>query len=159
MICVIVLIVFGILGIFSASHRKIAGEAFRCVFRQSTFRKCDSGIDIKIKSSLVAKLMKFNQPIAKLVYKRFGLLSWIFTILFLVSIIWTGVVAYNIIVYNNCYGPNADPDACFLTNGEQEIVEQDLIDCKDPLCETGRCVVCEGECNCTQCNGDNNNNF
>lgn len=148
MICLIVMIIFGILGIFSASHRKIAGEAFRCVFRQATFRKCDSGMDIKIKSNLVGKLMKKNPKSAKIVYKNFELLSWIFTILMIGSLIWSGVSVYNLVVYDNCNGQNSD-DICILSNG---IHNGNLVNCGDPLCEDGKCTECGDDCDCQECN-------
>jgi len=52
MICVVALIVFGILGIFSAKYRVIAKEAFDCVFRKITLRKCDSRLDSRLKSEI-----------------------------------------------------------------------------------------------------------
>ena len=55
-LCVIALIVFGILGIFSASHREYAKEAFNCVFRKATFRPCNTDFNkkLKVKASLFA---------------------------------------------------------------------------------------------------------
>ena len=49
MACLIALIIFGIMGIFSASHRALAKEAFICVFKRVTFRPCDTGFKEKIK--------------------------------------------------------------------------------------------------------------
>jgi hypothetical protein len=147
MICLIVMIVAGILGIFSLSYRKIAGEAFRCVFRQTTFRKCDSGVDIRIKSNLVAKTMKHSPATARFIYKRFNLLSFIFTILLVGSLVWSGVSAYNLIVHNNCVGPDADPEECIF------VPDNEVVQCKDPLCEGGECTECEGDCDCLDCAG------
>jgi hypothetical protein len=149
MICLVVLIVFGILGIFSAKYRKIAVEAFHCVFRQATLRKCDSGMDIKIKSKTVAKIMKHSPKAARFVHKNFTVLSWIFTILFITSLVWTGVIAYNVVVYNNCYGPNADSSACILTNGQ--LFGNNNDNCQDINCPTGNCTECEN-CTCEDCN-------
>ena len=109
MICLLTFIVFGILGIFSASHREIAKEAFQCVFKRTTFRKCDSGTDIKVKGKIVGTLMKKSPKSAKIVHNHFEFISWIFTILFFVSLIYSGVSAYNLIVHDNCVGPDADP--------------------------------------------------
>lgn len=150
MICLIVLIVAGILGIFSASQRKLAKEAFHCVFRQTTFRKCNSGMDVRIKSSLVAKLMRFSPNSAKVVYRHFGLLSWIFTILMVVSFIWSGFLVYNIVVYNNCNGPDPS-EFCIITGNGGITTPGDIVDCKDPLCVNGTCVECGEDCECHDC--------
>lgn len=148
MICLVALIVFGILGIFSASHRKIAAEAFNCVFRQATLRKCNSGMDVRIKSSVVGKLMKVSPKGAKIVHKNFELFSWIFTLLLIISLAWSGVSIYNLIVYDDCNGPNADPGSCILTS---ENDQKDIVDCSDPSCSLGNCTECENGCNCTNC--------
>jgi hypothetical protein len=55
--CIIALIVFSIMGIFSASHRALAKEAFSCVFKRITFRPCDTGFQEKIKGKILSKLI------------------------------------------------------------------------------------------------------
>ena len=70
MICVIALIVFSILGIFSATHRKLAAEAFGCVFKKATLRKCASGMDVKIKGKITGTFMKYSPKLAKVIYKH-----------------------------------------------------------------------------------------
>lgn len=116
MICVIALIVFGILGIFSASHRLIAKEAFECVFRRITLRKCETGLDKRLKAQITGKLMKRFPKTGKQVYKHFELLSWIFLILLLASIFFAGQGIYNAAVYGNCYGPGST-EFCPLSPG------------------------------------------
>ena len=146
MICLIALIVFGILGIFSASHRELAKEAFKCVFRTTTFRKCESSTDVKIKGKVVGSLMKVSPTSARIVHKNFEFISWIFTILFIVSLIYSGLVLYNLAVHDNCNGPDADPDTCIFTPDET------LIDCGDPLCDNdGHCETCGEDCDCMDC--------
>ncbi len=105
MICVIALIIFSILGIFSATHRKLAAEAFDCVFRKSTGRKCASGMDVRIKSKITGTFMKFSPKFGKIIYRHFELASWIFVILFIVTTAYLGFGAYNFYLYGNCYGP------------------------------------------------------
>ena len=56
MACLIALIIFGIMGIFSASHRALAKEAFICVFKRVTFRPCDTGFKEKIKGKISRNL-------------------------------------------------------------------------------------------------------
>jgi hypothetical protein len=102
------MIIFGILGIFSATHRKIALEAFDCVFRRVTLRKCESGLDKRLKSQITGKLMRKNPSVARFTFRHFELISWFFTILFIVSLISTGIGGYNYYLYGNCNGPNED---------------------------------------------------
>lgn len=108
MICILALIVFGILGIFSATHRKIAREAFDCVFRRVTLRSCESGLDVRLKSQITGSLMRRNPALARFTFKHFETLSWAFTILMVLSIIYTAIGGYNYYLYGNCNGPNKE---------------------------------------------------
>lgn len=105
MICVIALIVFGVIGIFSASHRKLAKEALDCVFRKATLRKCRTNLDERIRSEISGYLITKNEKAAGFVYRNFQLLSWSFTLLLLLSIGYTAYGGYNYYRYGNCYGP------------------------------------------------------
>ncbi len=100
--------VFGILGIFSATHRKVAKEAFDCIFKRVTLRKCTTGLDTRLKSTIVGKLLKSHPRTGKQIYKHFELISWAFTILLIVSMVWTGVSGYNYYAYGNCNGPTIE---------------------------------------------------
>lgn len=51
-LCLVALVVFGILGIFSAKYRELAKEAFGCFFKTIQLKPCDSKLDQRIKSSL-----------------------------------------------------------------------------------------------------------
>ncbi|MAG08203.1 hypothetical protein CMO89_01915 [Candidatus Woesearchaeota archaeon] len=108
MICVLALIVFGVLGIFSATHRKLAAEAFDCVFRRMTFRKCTSNLDQRLKSQITGRMMRKNVKLARIVFRHFELLSWFFLIMFFSSMIYSGFIVYNYALYGNCYGPESD---------------------------------------------------
>ncbi len=145
MICVLAMIVFGIMAIFSASHRPIAKEAFDCVFRRITLKKCKSGLDVRLKAKLIGKLMQKNSKLARPVYKYFEVVSWLFVIIFFVSLIFTVQAGYNLVMYDNCVGPDADPDSCVF------VPDEEIVDCEDPLCEGGQCEVCGNDCNCGAC--------
>jgi protein-disulfide isomerase len=108
MICVIALVVFGILGIFSARYREVAKEAFECVFRRLTFRKCNSELDERLKSQITGKIMRRSPRIAGFIYKRFEIISWIFLILMIWSMIVSATSVYNYVKYGNCNGPGSD---------------------------------------------------
>lgn len=107
MICLIALVVFAILGIFSAKYRELAKEAFDCVFRRMTFRKCHSGLDVRVKSEIVGKVMGKSPKAAKFVNKYFEVLSWTFIILMTVSTVYSGYSLYNYVKYGNCNGPGS----------------------------------------------------
>lgn len=64
-LCIIGIVLFSILGIFSAKYRELAKESFRCVFKMATFRPCDSTLDQKLKSKITTKLMKASPSLAK----------------------------------------------------------------------------------------------
>ena len=104
MICLIALPVFLILGIFSVRYRNLAKEAFDCVFRRITFRKCHSKLDQRMKSRITGTLLKYHHGTAKFVFKNFELLSWIFTILMIVSLVYSAIGGYNYMKYGNCNG-------------------------------------------------------
>jgi hypothetical protein len=118
MICLLALVTFGILGIFSATHRKIALEAFDCVFRKVTLRKCESGLDMRLKSQITGKLMRKDPKLARFTFKNFEIISWMFTILFFVSLIYTSIGGYNYYLYGNCNGPNEEGFCIFDPLGE-----------------------------------------
>jgi len=107
MICIIALIVFGILGIFSAKYRIIAKEAFNCTFKKLTFRKCDTGLDTRLKGEITGKILKFSPRLGRMAYRYFEVFSWIFLILTLVTLFFMGLGLYNYIAYGNCNGPNS----------------------------------------------------
>ncbi len=107
MICIIALVVFGILGIFSASYRTIAKEAFECVFKRITLRKCDTGLDQRLKSQITGRLMRRHYKTGSWVFRHFEFLSWIFTIMMFVSIGYSAYGGYNYIKYGNCNGKDS----------------------------------------------------
>ena len=113
MICIIALVVFSILGIFSAKYRVIAKEAFDCVFRRVTFRKCTSGLDKRLKAQITGNLMRKAPGVGKFTYKYFEWISWFFTILMIWSIVQSGISVYNYVEYGNCNGKGSDEFCIF----------------------------------------------
>lgn len=104
-LCIIGLMIFPILGLFSAKYKELAKESFRCVFRMATFRPCESKLDQRIKSKITAKLMKTSPAIAKIIYKNFTIFSWMLVLLFFLSMYGLGSGIYNYIKFGNCNGP------------------------------------------------------
>ncbi len=113
MICIIALVVFGILGIFSASQRKIAKEAFDCVFRRLTLRKCETGLDKRLKAQITGKVMVRWPKTGGFLYKYFEWFSWALVILMVVSRVYTAYGGYNYVRFGNCNGPDKDQFCIF----------------------------------------------
>ncbi|MFA6511331.1 MAG: thioredoxin domain-containing protein [Candidatus Paceibacterota bacterium] len=120
--CIIALIIFSILGIFSASHRALAKEAFSCVFRRITLRPCNTGFAEKIKGKILSKIITRSTFLAKLVNKHYEILSWIFFLLMLGSTFWVMQGVYNFYVYGSCNGLNASGFCAFDPGGENNKV-------------------------------------
>ncbi len=145
MICIIALITFGILGIFSARYRVIAKEAFRCVFQRLQLKACETGLDNRIKSKLTSKLLRRSPRAARFVYKRFELLSWIFTIVLFASMIYSAYGLYNLFVYGTC-----DPysENCLFDIGAPACGCEGLCVCDVETCQSPEYAACEGDCSC-----------
>lgn len=111
--CIIAFFVFAFLAIFSAKYRPLAKEAFKCVFNKITFRPCDVQLNEKIKAGIVGGIMDKSPGTARFVNKHFELLSWIFTILTVVSLAYIILGLYNFFVFGSC--DPADPAGCILT--------------------------------------------
>ena len=120
--CIIALIVFGIMGIFSASQRALAREALGCVFRRVTFRPCNTSFQEKVKGKLLAKVLKRSAFLAKVLNKYYEIFSWIFFILMVGSTIWVFNGVYNFYVYGSCNGLNESGFCAFDPNGENNKV-------------------------------------
>lgn len=139
-VCFIALFVFGFLAIFSARYRPFAKEAFNCVFKRMTLRKCDTGFDKKLKAKITGKLMAKNPRFGAFVYKRFEAISWIFTFILIVSLVYSAIGIYNIVVYNNCNGPGST--YCPLTGSYG--TECTIQTCNNPNCN----CTSDGICTC-----------
>lgn len=110
--CIIGIVIFGILGIFSAKYRGYFRESIRCIKRQIVLKPCDTDFDNKMKAKIAGKLMRFPR-LSALVYKRFLLISWLFIMLMLASIALTGIGVYNWLAYGNCNGQGSSEFCIF----------------------------------------------
>jgi len=136
-VCIIALVVFAFMGLFSAKYRGYAKEASRCVFRMVTLRPCDTQFDEKMKSKITGKLMARSPRFAGFVYKNFKPISWIFVVIFFVSFAFMAAGLYNIAAYGTC-----DPVSgnCIFNPGHPQ--------CQGELC-TDKCP-----CNNSICTHD-----
>ena len=146
-ICIIALIVFSILGISSLRYRRLAKEAFECVFRMVTFRPCISEFDEKIRASLTAKLI--NKPnFARFLYKSFPFLSLLFILIFFISLWYSVQATYYLIKY----GTPCDPFSTdFCPFGDVGIVCgcKGLCQCENKeVCEMLMYKLCKENCTC-----------
>jgi thiol-disulfide isomerase/thioredoxin len=101
-ICIIALIVFAFLSLFSAKYRTYTKEAWHCVSRMARLKPCDTSFDEKMKASITAKLMERSPRLAKVVHKNFRVISAIFVIVFFLSLGYTAYSLYNLAVYGSC---------------------------------------------------------
>jgi hypothetical protein len=145
MICLIALVIFAVLGIFSARYRTLAKQAFRCVFLKLQFKPCDVELDTKIKSTLTSKLLKRSPSAARFVYKRFEALSWVFTIVFFASLAYTVYGVYNLITIGTC-DPNSE--VCIFDIGAPACGCENICQCEPGTCESPDYLACEGDCQC-----------
>jgi len=118
MICIVSLIIFSILGIFSATHRALAREALTCVFRRITLRPCDTGFKEKIKGRVTVRLLTHSPALARFFNRHSELLSWIFIILMIWSTVFVIRGGYNYYLYGSCNGLNATGFCLFDPTGE-----------------------------------------
>jgi len=111
MICLVALVVFAVLGIFSAKYRAYFFEAADCIFRRATLRKCSTSFDTKMKMKITSKATKLNRPFGGFIFRHFEALSWVLTIVMVVSLVWSGysggIAVYNWVTYGNCNGPDS----------------------------------------------------
>ena len=151
-VCIIAAVVFGILGIFSAKYRAYAREAFRCVSRTVTFRPCDTEFNRKMKAKITASLMKRSEKLGSFVYRRFELLSWLFLVSMIASLLLAGLGGYNLAVYGNCNGPEST-DICILNPegasivGSSAALKPELVtEDDDPSIGSGNITIVEFGC-------------
>lgn len=127
-VCIVALIVFGIMSIWSARYRRLARDALTCVSRMLVFKPCEVKLEHKIRSKVTAKLMKKSPGLASFFYKHFKALSWTFTIAFFASLAYSAYAVYNIVVFGTCT-PSA-PTACVLRkDGWSQFVQ--MLTCRE----------------------------
>jgi len=146
--CIVGLVVFGFLGIFSAKYRTYFKEAVHCMKRQITLKPCDTKFDEKMKSKISGKLMKVSPAAARFTYKRFALISWIFLIAMIVSFAFMAEGFYNLAVYGTC-----DPHEgnCIFNPGytiHNVSCGTEVCECDAVACGTNNATLCDVNCSC-----------
>lgn len=122
MFCIVAFTVLAILGIFSASNRSMAREAFDCVTRRVTFRPCNTGFDEKMKAKILGLVITRSEGAARFLSKNFEILSWAFFVLFLASTIFAARGLYLFYTTGSCNGLNDSGFCVFDPTGENNQV-------------------------------------
>lgn len=137
MLCFASLLVLAILSLFSAKYKSLAREAFDCVTRRVTLRPCTTGFDTKIKSTILSKLLTKSPVLARFVSKRFDLISFVFVLLFLSSLIWSVRGGYLFWATGSCNGLNQGGYCAFDPTGENNAVSGTGVECRSGGDPTG----------------------
>jgi protein-disulfide isomerase len=127
-LCLLALPVFAILGIFSLKYRKLTKDALECLFKTVTLRKCESGLDDRIRSSISGIFLKFSPSLSRFFYRYYKIISFLILALFIWSMVVSGIGVYNYIQYGNCNGPSSVGFCIFDPTGENSKVSE----CKTP---------------------------
>jgi len=132
--------VFAVLGIFSAAYRKLAAEAFDCVFRRIIFRPCHSGLDKRLKSEITGKIMRRSPRLAAFTYKYFEVFSWTFIILTVLSLVGIGISVYNYVEYGNCNGYDSNGVCIYKEIADATGTFKADTKCQNPSCQNPSCT-------------------
>ncbi|MFH1133379.1 MAG: thioredoxin domain-containing protein [Nanoarchaeota archaeon] len=118
-LCLIALPVFALLSIFSIRYRQLTIDALDCLFSTVQFKPCGAKLDDRIKANLTGKIFRFSPKVGGFFFRNYKAFSWAFFLLFLGSIVWSGIGIYNYIEYGNCNGPDSNGICIFDPLGEQ----------------------------------------
>jgi len=110
-LCLVALVVFSVMSIWSAKYRRLAKEAFKCVTKTLMLSPCDMAFEQKVKAKVTAKLLNISPTLARGFYQNFRIFAWAFTASFFVSLFITALSFYNYAVYGSC-----EPgEPCYIT--------------------------------------------
>ncbi|MEM7817805.1 MAG: thioredoxin family protein, partial [Candidatus Aenigmatarchaeota archaeon] len=118
--CIVAMVVFGFLGIFSAKYRTYAREAFRCFARLTTLRPCNTEFDEMMKAKITARLMDRSPRIARFTYAHFGAISVVFAVAMFASLAYTGYSVYNLAMTGAC--DPVHPEQCVFNPDQPNVV-------------------------------------
>ena len=130
MFCIIAFIVLAVLGIFSASNRALAREAFDCVTRRVTFRPCTTGFDEKMKARILGVVITRSEGAARFLNKNFEIIAWVFFMLFLASSVFTARGLYLFYTTGSCNGLNDSGFCVFDPSGANNQVSSASTTCQ-----------------------------
>jgi predicted DsbA family dithiol-disulfide isomerase len=113
MFCIVAFIILAVMGIFSASYRDLAKEAFSCVGRRVTLRPCTTGFDERMKSRILGTVIMRSETAARLINRNFEVISWTMFLLMVASTLYAARGLYLFYVTGSCSGLN-ETSFCLL---------------------------------------------
>ena len=128
MFCIASFIILGILGIFSASYRKLAGKAWQCVLKRITFKPCDVNFGEELKGKVLGKIILTHPRLYRFLSRWFDALALIFVILTIWSVLVAAIALLNLAVYDTCNPQNAEScslsgEACSIASANITFVD------------------------------------
>lgn len=77
-LCLVALVVFSVMSIWSAKYRRLAKEAFKCVTKTLMLSPCDMAFEQKVKAKVTAKLLNISPTLARGFYQNFRIFVGIY---------------------------------------------------------------------------------
>lgn len=102
MFCIATFVVFGILAIFSASHRPLAAKAWHCAWRRVTLRPCDVSFGDEMRGKIAGRLFRVHPRLAGWFDRWADWLSFAFVALSVWSLLYVANAGLNLWVYDTC---------------------------------------------------------
>jgi hypothetical protein len=112
MLCIAAFIVFlllyPILGIFSADYRYLFKKSWQCVFNRITLKPCDINLGEEIKGKLLGKIIFKYPKLAKFLDKSFDFVAFLLIVSSIWSLFYMVVAGVNLLVYDTCTPQNVE---------------------------------------------------
>lgn len=124
MFCIASFIVFAVIAIFSASFRPLAAKAWHCVLRRITLRPCDINFGEEMRGKLIGKLVFTHPRLARHVDRWLEVLSFLFVVLSIWSLLYVANAGLNLWVYDTCNPQSGE--SCSLS-GEACGIDQESL--------------------------------
>lgn len=105
---VIFLILYPILGIFSADYRRLFKKSWECTFNRLTFKPCDINLGEEIKGKMLGKVIFKYPKLGKFLDKSFDILALLFVVVSVWSLLYMVVAGVNLLVYDTCDPQNVE---------------------------------------------------
>lgn len=102
MFCIAAFIVLAIIGLFSASHRKLVKKAWNCTIRRVTFRPCDTSFKEETKSKLLSHVAKRTPKLVKTADIGIEIASFALVFLTIWSLFTAFEAGLNLFVWGTC---------------------------------------------------------
>ncbi|HJV64369.1 MAG TPA: DsbA family protein [Geomonas sp.] len=129
MFCIVSFLILAVVGIFNASCRELAREAWSCVFRRVTLRPCTTGFDERMKSRILGSVINRSETAARFLSRNFELLSWTMFVLMAASTLFAARGIYLFYVTGSCSGSSEASFCLFDPKGENSKVSSAIAGC------------------------------